>query len=72
LASALESYLGEIPVVDQTGVASRFDIDISWDDSGKFHPSNPEGLKRALQNQLGLELVPGRKPIEMLVVKKAK
>jgi uncharacterized protein (TIGR03435 family) len=70
LAAALESFLGEIPVVDQTGTTSRFDIEMTWKDSGKFHPSNPEGLKQALLDHLGLELVPSRQPVEMLVVER--
>ena len=35
------------------------------------HP-NPEGLKQAVFDQLGLEIIPTNMPIEMLVVEKAR
>ena len=69
LVDYLEYYL-EIPVVDQTGLTSRFDIDLQLNkQEGQQH--NPAVLKQALLDELGLELVPGREPIEMLVVEKA-
>lgn len=67
-----------IPVVDRTGLVGRFDVDLTWDDekkwddSGRYYFTNPEGLKQAVLDQLGLELVPSREPTEMLVVEKAK
>jgi uncharacterized protein (TIGR03435 family) len=73
-----ESYL-HVPVIDQTGLAGRFDVDLTWDDemkwddsTGRFYFTNPDGLKQAVLDQLGLDLVPSREPIEMLVVEKAK
>jgi uncharacterized protein (TIGR03435 family) len=60
----------EIPVIDQTGLTNHFDIDLKWNETNWQHP-NLVGLKQALLDQLGLELVPGREPIEMLVVEKA-
>ena len=60
----------EIPVIDQTGLTNHFDIDLKWDETNWQHP-NLDGLKQALLDQLGLELVPGREPIEMLVIEKA-
>ena len=57
-------------MVDQTGLTSRFDIDLQLDkQEGQQH--NPAVLKQALLDELGLELVPGREPIEMLVIEKA-
>jgi uncharacterized protein (TIGR03435 family) len=64
----LELYLGT-PVVDRTGLAGRFDMDVKWEDTDKAN-RNIGGLKRALLDQLGLELVPSNMPIEMLVVEK--
>jgi uncharacterized protein (TIGR03435 family) len=57
----------QIPVIDQTGIASRFDIDLKWNKNDPQHNS----LKQALTDQLGLELVPSREPVEMLVIEKA-
>ena len=46
-------------------------MDVKWDDTDKAN-RNVDGLKQALIDQLGLELVPGREPVEMLVVEKAR
>ncbi len=70
LANYLENYFG-IPVVDQTGLTNNLDIDLKWKQSDWTRP-NPDGLKQAVLDQLGLELVPGRAPIEMLVVEQVK
>jgi uncharacterized protein (TIGR03435 family) len=32
---------------------------------------NPDGLRAALTDQLGLELAPSREPLEVLVIEKA-
>lgn len=69
LADVLEGYLG-IPVVDQTGLTGMFSFDVKWEESNSRRP-NPEAMKQALLNQLGLELVPSREPVEMLVVEKS-
>ncbi|PYJ96778.1 MAG: hypothetical protein DME23_18880 [Verrucomicrobia bacterium] len=70
LAGYLESYF-KVPVISRTGLTGKFDIDLKWNEQDWQHP-NPEALKQALVAQLGLELVPGREPIEMLVVKKTR
>jgi uncharacterized protein (TIGR03435 family) len=62
LVEFLENALGT-PIVDHTGLTGHFDIYVKWD-------STPDGLKKALLPQLGLELVPGRESIEYLVVEK--
>ena len=74
----LEHYL-QVPIIDRTGLTGRFDVDLTWDDekkwddsTGRFYFTNPDGLKQAVLDQLGLELVPGREEIEMLVVEKVK
>jgi len=55
------------PVVVQPGLSGNYDFTFQWEDV--------QGMQQALSNDLaqaGLELVPGREPIEMLVVEKAK
>ncbi len=77
LAEMLEGLFG-IPVVDQTGLSNRYDFELTWDRYGQkignSYPDYPnlKGLKHALLDQLGLELVPTNMPIEMLVVEKVK
>jgi uncharacterized protein (TIGR03435 family) len=60
----------EMPVIDQTSLTGRYDVKLKWHESKSGH-TNPEDLKQALLDQLGLELVPDRQPIEMLIVEKA-
>jgi uncharacterized protein (TIGR03435 family) len=62
----------ELPVVDQTGLIGRFDFDLKWIEPKVQQTQGlPGPLRQALIDQLGLELVPGSEPIEMLVVEKA-
>jgi uncharacterized protein (TIGR03435 family) len=68
LVSFLETRF-KLPVVDQTGLAGFFDMDLKWDESDYQHP-NLDGLQQALLDQLGLELVPTNMPVEMLIVEK--
>lgn len=60
------------PIVDQTGLGGHLDIDLQWNDAdATFHsPVTLKQTSQALLNQLGLELAPGREPVEMLVVEK--
>ena len=69
VAGFLEYYF-EIPVVDKTGLAGRFDIYIQWQEKDLKH-HNLDALKKVLLDEFGLELVPGREPVEMLVVSEA-
>jgi uncharacterized protein (TIGR03435 family) len=68
IAGRLERYF-KIPVIDRTGLAGRYDVNLKWDE--QVEGQNPGAFKQVLLDQLGLELVPGREPIEMLVVEKA-
>jgi uncharacterized protein (TIGR03435 family) len=67
--SNIESTM-EQPVLDRTGLHGSFDLDVDW------HPHPGESIKdafrRALLEQLGLELVPANLPLEMLIVEKTK
>ena len=66
VAYFLERTLG-LPVVDHTGLTGRFDFNLKWNKNDPEH----DNLKRALLDQLGLELVPGSESIEMLFLEKA-
>ncbi len=66
LSNTLENLLDR-PVIDETGLTGRFDIFVSWDEPDEGHPDR-EGLKKALTEQLGIELVPDKRPLERLVV----
>jgi uncharacterized protein (TIGR03435 family) len=61
----------QVPVIDQSGLTNRFDMNLKWDETDIFHP-NLANLKLALLDQLGLELVSTNIPIEMLIVEKVK
>jgi uncharacterized protein (TIGR03435 family) len=69
LANLLER-LFKTPVIDQTGLTQHFSIDLRWKNSDGQDP-HQTALKQALLDQLGLELVSGRAPVEMLVIERA-
>jgi uncharacterized protein (TIGR03435 family) len=77
LADMLEERF-RIPILDRTSLTNRYDFNLKWDEYGEKignqYPNYPnlEGLKQALLDQLGLELVPSRALVEMLVVEKVK
>jgi uncharacterized protein (TIGR03435 family) len=61
----------QIPVINGTGINSNVDVTLNWNRKDWEHP-NLDGLKQALADQLGLELVPTNMPIEMLLVERLK
>ena len=61
--------LANIPILDETGLANRFDFDLVCTQTDLVN-RNWDNVNQALA-PLGLELVPSREPIEMLVVEKA-
>lgn len=69
LASSLEGFINA-PIVDRSGLSGRYNFEFQW-------ASNMTGTGRVASTlrdqleQIGLELVPGRECIEMLVVEKA-
>jgi uncharacterized protein (TIGR03435 family) len=65
----VETTLGEI-VIDQTGLKGSYDLHLNW--KPKPGETDNTAYKRALLEQLGLELVPGRDWIEFLVVDRVK
>ena len=70
IANALESLLKQ-PVIDETGLTNHYDVTLKWDAKLPDDP-NPEGLKQAVREQLGLELVPGVRPVELVRITSVK
>jgi uncharacterized protein (TIGR03435 family) len=64
------------PVLDRTGDTARYDFTLKWAAAlapGESKPAEPSpdalpSIVVALEEQLGLQLKPGRAPIEMLVI----
>ena len=62
-------------VLDSTGLRGIYDVDLRWtpnDPAGATAPlpvaSEPSGLFRAIEEQLGLKLESRRAPVDVLVV----
>ncbi len=53
-----------LPVIDQTGLRGNYDVHMSW------RRSYPETLKQSLVHDLGLEIHPARKQVEILIMEK--
>jgi uncharacterized protein (TIGR03435 family) len=70
LANFLEAVL-QTPVMDATGISGQFDVELRKSDANASG-SDVEGIKQAVLDQLGLALVPAVRPVEMLVVERAK
>jgi len=68
LANILENNFQE-PIVDRTGIDGNFDVYLKWNVKDPRHP-DLGALKQVLSDELGLELVPGRAPMYVLVVEK--
>jgi uncharacterized protein (TIGR03435 family) len=70
LAGALANDF-RMPVLDETGLTNHYYYDLKWNPFGG-QQQNQLNLKQALIDQLGLEVVQSRAPIEFLVVEKVK
>jgi uncharacterized protein (TIGR03435 family) len=69
VGGTIESRAG-VPVLDETGLTGHYDLQLQWQRGPG--ESDKDAFVRAVREQLGLELVPATRPIEMLVVEKAK
>jgi uncharacterized protein (TIGR03435 family) len=79
-ADGMQASFIDRPVVDQTGLAGRYDFLLRWtpDESQSGlgenvpppadDPNAPPGLYTAIQEQLGLKLVPTKAPVDVLVI----
>ena len=78
LISLLEQRF-QIPIIDKSGLTQEYDYSVTWlmphpvaGNNGALQLPDLEIVKQSLINQLGLELVPSREPVEMLVVERVK
>jgi Protein of unknown function (DUF3738) len=73
--NSLEDTL-HLPIIDETGLTNRYDYTFHYPEWNSSWSKNPnaanQALKDAFYKQLGLELVPARRSVEMLVVEKVK
>ncbi len=76
-ARLLSQNLNE-PVIDQTGVEGKYNFDLNWtSDEQMIFTGQPmywpagSRLFSAMRDQLGLNLEPGKGPVEVLVIDKA-
>jgi uncharacterized protein (TIGR03435 family) len=71
--STVANVLGQIvnaTVVDRTDLTGQYSFELTYNEIDGSDPHH-DALKRALTDQLGLELAPEREPVEMLVVEPA-
>lgn len=59
----------KVPVIDQTGLSGRFDITLKWGPPIGVAP-NADRMKQPLLDQLGLELIPARRLVDLLIVER--
>lgn len=71
LATFMQRYVADRPMVDRTGIAGKYDLNLTWtaDESHATEdPNAPPGLFTAIQEQLGLKLEAVKAPIEVFVI----
>ena len=77
LLAAHLSEMGQFdrPVIDQTGLTGTFDLVLEWGPDSASASTTPEDyadrqtyLQEALQDQLGLKLVPQKAPVDVLLL----
>ncbi len=72
--STVANVLGQMlnaTVVDRTDLTGQYSFELTWNEIDGKDPQH-DAMKRALVDQLGLELAPDSEPVEMLVVERAK
>jgi uncharacterized protein (TIGR03435 family) len=67
---ALDAALNK-PVIDETGLTNRYEIVLHWAQKA-WDKSNPEGLLQVVREQLGLEVVPAKRPMEVVIIEPGK
>jgi uncharacterized protein (TIGR03435 family) len=68
-ADGMQASFMDKPVVDQTGLKDRYDFVLKWtpDDATQAADALP-GLYTAIEEQLGLKLVPAKAAVDVLVI----
>lgn len=68
-ALGMQPYMDK-PVVDRTGLAGRFDFDLTWtpDTLAANAADAPPGVFTAVEEQLGLKLKPERAAVDVIVI----
>ncbi len=56
------------PVVDKTGLAGKYDFTLEFAPAARADESGRPSVFTALEEQLGLKLVPAKEPVEVLVI----
>lgn len=69
LTRVLENYFDAI-VLDKTGLTGTYDFSINWQQPDPKQHNLP-ALKKALMDDLGMELTPSNEQVEMLIIEKA-
>jgi uncharacterized protein (TIGR03435 family) len=68
IAEQLSHVAGKV-VVDRTGLTGRYDVKLEWaPDDGSAPSSDAPSFFRAIQEQLGLKLIPAKEPLQVLVL----
>ena len=67
LARNLSGSLGR-PVLDKTGLTGKYDFKLTWASDDIQTDSNAPSLFAAVQEQLGLKLESGKRPVEVIVI----
>jgi uncharacterized protein (TIGR03435 family) len=60
-----------LPIVDETGLTNKYDVDAHWNPSLQGDAAKKE-LETMLRDQLGLALTPDQRSTERLIVEKQK
>src|SRR6266581_708196 len=68
LAWYLEAKLGK-PVLDETALTNHYDFELKWEEPADEKPS-ADTIVQAVRKQLGLELTPATRPVEVVVAEK--
>ena len=75
LATTLTAFLNRL-TIDKTGLTGRFDVELTWSPEQLSYDAARDDVRgpsifTALQEQLGLRLVPGKGAVDVLIVDRA-